>query len=313
MARVAVVRGGRSLEREISMRSGHHVAAALDKLGHEALEADVDERLTSELADVDVVFGALHGRDGEDGTIPAICEALGVPYTGSDPHSCQLCFDKPLAKGVFAREGIPTPAGYVVSAEAVRRMGAGAALRAGAERLGFPIVVKPAAQGSALGLVVVSSADDLSSGVMTAFNYGDRVLLERFVAGTELAVSVLGPDLEPLPPVEIRTQGEVFDFQTRVTPGGADFVCPADLATETIEAARGVAAQAARALGVRDFGRVDLIVTPDGPSVLEVNPCPGLTETSLLTLAVDEAGVTFPGFVERLVDAALARGRASPV
>lgn len=307
MARIAVIRGGRSLERDISLRSGHHVVSALRHLGHEVHELDVDERLTHELAQVDAAFLALHGKDGEDGTIQSILEALGIPYTGSGPLACTLCFDKALAKGVLRRAGIPTPESYVVSAEAVRRMGAGAALRAGAARIGYPIVVKPAAQGSALGLEVVRAADELSSAIMSAFDYGDRVLLERFVEGRELAVSVVGRELRALPPVEIRTAGGVFDYRARVTPGGADYVCPAELPDAVLEEACRVAVAACAPFEIRDFARVDMIIVEGSPVVLELNPCPGLTETSLLPLAAAEAGMTFEGFVGTVLDGALGR------
>lgn len=220
-----------------------------------------------------------------------------MPYTGSPPLACHLCFDKGLAKGILAATDVPTPPGYVVSAEAVRRMGAGAALRRAAEELGFPIVVKPAAQGSALGFVRVDAADELSSAVMTAFNYGDRVVLERFVEGAELIVPVFGADLEALPAVEIRTASGVFDFQARVSPGAADYLCPAQIDDAMLKAVADVAHRAARQLGVTGFGRVDMRVGDDGPVVLDLKTCPGLTETSLVPLSASEAGMSFEDFV----------------
>lgn len=307
MAQVAVVRGGRSLEREISLLSGHHVATALRHLGHEVDELDVDAELTRSLGSVDVVFIALHGRDGEDGTIQLTCEALGIPYTGSTPLTCRLCFDKGLAKGKMRREGIPTPPGYVLSDEAVRHMGAGTALKVAAERLGYPIVVKPAAQGSALGLSVISDQAGLSTAAMAALDHGDRLLLERFVPGTEISIPVRGADPHPLPAVEIRTRSGVFDFETRVSPGGFEFVCPADMDEEKASRARSVAMAACDLLGVRDFGRVDLRIGEDGPMVLDVKTCPGLTETSILPLAVAQTQATFEDFVGGVLDAALSR------
>ncbi|MEX2395022.1 MAG: D-alanine--D-alanine ligase [Actinomycetota bacterium] len=303
-ARVAVVAGGRSLEREISLRSGHNVAAALRHLGHDVKEVDVTADLIRSLEAADVAFIALHGRDGEDGTIQLACEALGISYTGSPPLSCRCCFDKGLAKGLLHKAGLPTPPGYVISAEAVRHMGAGAALRRAAERLGFPLVVKPAAQGSALGLTVVEDQTELSAAAMAAFDYGDRTLFERFVDGTEVAVAVAGPALETLPGVEIRTRSGVFDFEARVSPGAVEFVCPTDAADERAVA---VAREAARALGVRDFGRVDLRINVDGPMVLDVKTCPGLTETSIVPLAAERAGIGFTDLVSRVVTAALDR------
>lgn len=307
MAQVAVVRGGRSLEREFSLLSGHHVATALRHVGHEVTEVDVDEQLTRALEAQDAVFIALHGRDGEDGTLQLICEALGLPYTGSPPRTCHLCFDKGFAKGVLDDAGIPTSPGFLLSAEAVRRMGAGVALRRAAERTGYPLVVKPAAQGSALGLGVVEGAEDLSAAVMEAFNYGDRVLLESFVPGAELSVAVYGPDLRALPAVEIRTASGVYDFHARVSPGAFEYLCPASLGAHELERAGHVAREASRVLGLRDFGRVDIRVGSEGPVVLDVKTCPGLTETSIVPLAASEAKMRFEDFVEGILGAALAR------
>lgn len=311
MARIAVVRGGRSLEREMSLRSGHHVCTALRHLDHEVHEVDVDERLAHALEESDAVFIALHGRDGEDGTIQAILEALGVPYTGSSPLTCRLCFDKGLAGGLLRRAGLTTPEAYVVSAEAVRRMGAGVAVRAAAERLGYPVVVKPATQGSALGLSIARSAEELSAAVMAAFDYGERILLERFVDGPELAVGVFGDPLEALPPVEIRTTEGVFDFHARVSPGGADFACPPALPAEVLETAKRTAVDACAPFEVRDFARVDLRLAGEEPVVLDVKPCPGLTESSLVPLAVAEAGLPFERFLEGIVSTALTRGSSA--
>jgi D-alanine-D-alanine ligase len=304
LARVVVLRGGRSLEREISLRSGHHVAAALLRLGHDTSEIDVDDELAKSLDGADLAFIALHGRDGEDGTIQQVCEALGVVYTGSSPLTCRSCFDKGLAKGLLQRAGLPTPEWFVLSSEAVRHMGAGSALRRAAERLGFPLVVKPAAQGSALGLAVIDSAADLTTAAMAAFDYGERVLLERFVTGAEIAIGLVGADLDPLPAVEIRTSTGIFDFETRVSPGAVELVCPTGAENDD---ARHVAVAAARELGVRDFGRVDMRITDDGPMVLDVKTCPGLTESSIVPLAASRAGLHFEEFVGRVVDAAVIR------
>lgn len=307
MGRVAVVRGGRSLEREFSLNSGHHVATALRHLRHDVAEIDVDEQLTRALEGCDAAFIALHGRDGEDGTIQLICEALGLPYTGSPPRTCHLCFDKGFAKGILTDAQIPTSPGFLLSAEAVRRMGAGVAVRRAAERTGYPLVVKPAAQGSALGLVVVQEAENLSAAVMEAFNYGDRVLFEAFLAGPELSVAVYGPELEALPPVEIRTSSGVYDFHTRVSPGAFEYVCPASLPDDELARAERVAREASRVLGLRDFGRVDIRIGDDGPVVLDVKTCPGLTESSIVPLAVAEAKMSFEEFVDGVLGAAMAR------
>jgi len=313
VAKVAVVRGGRSLERKYSLLSGHHVAAALRHLGHDVTEVDVDEQLTRSLEASDVAFIALHGRDGEDGTVQLICEALGLAYTGSRPRTCQFCFDKGYAKGLLDEAGIPTAPGFVLSAEAVRRMGAGAALRRAAQRLGHPLVVKPAAQGSALGLVVAERAEALSAAVMEALNYGDRVLLEAYVPGAEVSVAVAGAELEPLTPVEIRTASGVFDILARESPGAVDLLCPAPLDPPDIERAQRIAREATRVLGVRDFGRVDMRFGADGPVVLDVKTCPGLSETSILPLAYSESRRSFEDFAGGVLDSALSRAAPAGV
>jgi len=287
----------------------------LRHLGHDVSEVDVDEQLTRALEASDVAFITLHGRDGEDGTVQLICEALGLPYTGSPPRTCQRCFDKGLAKGALDDAGIPTAPGFVLSAEAVRRMGAGSALRRAAQRIGYPLVVKPAAQGSALGLVVAQRPEDLSAAVMEALNYGDRVLLEAFVPGPELSVGVAASDgaLGPLTPVEIRTASGVFDILARESPGAVDLLCPAPISPLDAERVDHIAREATGVLGVRDFGRVDMRLGTDGPVVLDVKTCPGLSETSIVPLAVTEAKLSFEDFVGGVLDAALARSASAGV
>jgi D-alanine-D-alanine ligase len=307
VARIVVVRGGRSLERDISLRSGHHVAAALRHLGHDVTEVDVDAQLTAAIEGADLAFIALHGRDGEDGTIQLACEALGVAYTGSGPLTCRFAFDKGLAKGVLSAAGLPTPPGYVLSREAVRHMGAGAALRRAAERLGYPLVVKPAAQGSALGLSVVDDASELSPAALGAFDHGDRILLERYIDGIDVSIAMYGRALHPMPAVEIRSRAKVFDFETRLSPGAFEFVCPPSTDDPRAEQ---IAIEAAKLVGARDFVRVDLRVDADGPSVLDVKTCPGLTESSILPFAAAQAGLRFDDVIGDIVTAALAR---SPV
>jgi D-alanine-D-alanine ligase len=250
------------------------------------------------------VFIALHGRDGEDGTIQLVCEALGIPYTGSPPLTCRFCFDKGLAAGILEEASLPRPAAFVVPRDAVKHMGAGAALREGAARLGYPLVVKPTAQGSGLGLAVVEDPSDLTAAALAAFDHGDRILIESYVDGTDVSVVVSGPDVQPLPGVEIRTRAKVFDFETRVSPGTYELVSPSDIATDAVV---DVATKAARLLGVRDFGRVDMRVDTDGPTILDVKTCPGLTESSIVPFAVDAAGIRFDDFVGEIVDAALTR------
>src|SRR4051812_39484117 len=213
MSRVAVLKGGRSLEREVSLRSGARVEDALGRLGYEVHGIDVDHDLVRCLRELepDVCFLALHGRDGEDGTVQELLEILGLPYTGSGVSACIRCTDKVLAKHHLVDAGLPTPPFFAFTETAFKQLGAADALEAIEERLGFPIVVKPADQGSALGIRFARSAAEVPAALVAAFSYSSKVLLERHVAGRDLAVSVL--DGEPLPIVEAVPQDENFyDF-----------------------------------------------------------------------------------------------------
>jgi D-alanine-D-alanine ligase len=313
MTRVAVLAGGQSLERQVSLRSGARVRDALERLGHEVIAVDVGpdlvERLTTERPDV--AFVALHGRDGEDGTVQEILELVGVPYTASRPSACMRCMDKVLAKHAFRDAGLPTPDFYAFSQTAFESLGAAHALPAIEERLAFPVVVKPAAQGSALGIRFAPTAAEVPAAIVAAFSYDTKVLLERHIAGRELAVSVVdgakGP--EALPIVEAIPRSDRYDFEARYEIGSTDFVCPAELDVETTERAQALALSAYRVLGCSGFARVDLMLeSATGElTLLEANAIPGLTETSLLPQAAEAAGISFAAFVERVLDLALAR------
>ena len=308
--KVAVLKGGRSLERGVSLRSGARVEDAVERLGHEVLSLDVGADLVQRLAAErpDVAFIALHGPDGEDGTAQELLEILGIPYTGPGVAACIRCMDKVLAKHQMRAKGIPTPDWFAFNATAFRGLGAADALGVIEERLGLPLIVKPTRQGSALGVKVAASQAELPAALVSAFSYDDRVLLERFVEGRELAVSVLGS--EPLPIVEaIPHESDVFDFEARYEIGRTRFVCPAELAAEDSVAVSETALRAYGALGCSGFSRVDLMLGPDGPEVLEVNAIPGLTDTSLLPQAAEAAGMEFEQLVERILE--LARERAS--
>ncbi len=297
--------GGRSLERDVSLRSGRRVSNALAALGHEVLDLDVDENLVPLLRRErpDLVYIALHGKFGEDGTIQELLEILDIPYTGPGVFSSTIGFNKALSKEIFLREGIPTPPFFALSVATFQEMGALHALDAAGEKLGFPLVVKPAAQGSALGIRVASSRGDLPEAVRTALHYDDRVLLEKYVKGTEVAVSILGnEELRALPLVEAVPRGGFFDFDSRYTPGLTEYYCPARLDTEASGRVAETALNAHRALGCANVSRVDIIVDADGvPQVLELNISPGMTETSLLPMAAEAAGMDFKELVRLLI------------
>jgi D-alanine-D-alanine ligase len=308
--KVAVLKGGPSLERQVSLRSGARVEDALDRLGHEVAPIDVASDLIERLEGVrpEVAFLALHGRGGEDGTVQELLDIMGIPYTGSGVLACMRSVDKVLTKHLLVEAGLPTPEFFAFSETAFRELGAAEALPAIEERLAFPIVVKPAAQGSALGVKFARTASDVPAALVAAFSYDSRVLLERHVAGRDIAVSLL--DGEPLPVVEAVPRDEDFyDFESRYEIGRTDFVCPASLSPELTARAQELATETYRLLGCRGFARVDLMVEdgPAEPLVLEVNAIPGLTETSLLPMAAEAAGISFDDLIERIVDLALAQ------
>ncbi len=305
--KVAVLKGGRSLERGVSLRSGARVEDALERLGYDVLSLEADSALVKRLAAgrPDVAFIAMHGRGGEDGTAQELLEILGIPFTGPGVAACTRCIDKVLAKHDLRSAGVPTPDWFAFNETAFRELGAGDALGGIEERLGFPLVVKPSRGGSALGVKFAESWFDVPEALVSAFSYDDRVLLERFVDGRELAVSVLGD--EPLPVVEaIPRAGDSYDFEARYEIGRTSFVCPAELGEAEAARITETALAAYRALGCSGFSRVDLILGADGPQVLEVNAIPGLTDTSLLPQAAEAAGMSFEQLVERILDLARA-------
>ena len=312
MSRVALLKGGRSLERQVSLRSGARVQDALERLGHEVTAIDVGLDLVKRLreAEPEVAFITVHGRDGEDGTLQELLEIAGVPYTGSGVLACVRAWDKVLAKGLMLEDGIPTPEFFAFSQTAFRELGAAELLPEMEERLDFPIVVKPASGGSALGIRFARTAADVPGALVSAFSYDGRVVLERHVAGRDLAVSVL--DGEPLPVVEAIPRDEDFyDFESRYEIGRTDFACPAELPGDTAARAQELAVRLYRLLGCAGFARVDLMLDEGGELwVLEANSVPGLTETSLLPQAADAAGTGFDELVGRILELALTRAPA---
>jgi D-alanine-D-alanine ligase len=312
--RVAVLKGGRSLERQVSLRSAARVQDALERLGHEVIPLDVGPDLVDQINQTvpELAFIALHGRDGEDGTVQELLEVMGIRYTGSGVSACMRAADKVLAKHAMRDAGIPTPDFYSFNETAFQVLGAGQALPAIEERLRFPIVVKPATQGSALGIKFARTAADVPQALVAAFSYDRKVLLERYVAGRDLAVSIIddaadGASPRALPIVEALPQHDDFyDFESRYEIGRTRFVCPAELDEEVGDRASQLALKVYALLGCRGFGRVDLMLDSIGGElfVLEADPVPGLTETSLLPQAADAAGISFDRLIERIVAAA---------
>ena len=309
MSHVLVLAGGLSHERDVSLRSGRRVADALARAGCETQVRDVDSTLLAAVRThaPDVVWPVLHGSTGEDGALRDVLDTLGVRYVGARPASCRLTWDKPVAKALVGQSGVDVPDGVALSHSTFRELGSAGVLEAVVGSLGLPLAVKPARGGSALGLTIVRTAAELPSAMVAAYAYGDIALIERFVAGTEVAVSVIEDETgEPhaLPAVEIVPDAGVYSYDARYTAGETEFFTPARLDEATSAAAAEAALTAYRVLGHRHLSRVDLIVDADGrPWFLEANSSPGLTETSLLPMALEAAGLdaatTYAGLVTR--------------
>jgi D-alanine-D-alanine ligase len=311
---VLVLAGGLSAERDVSLRSGRRVAEALrtERPDWEVQLADVDAQLLDHLRDhrPDVVIPLLHGAAGEDGALRDVLQSLGIPFVGSIAATSRLAFDKPVAKRLITDAGLRTPDCVAMPQSTVRELGSTGVLTAVVERLGLPLVVKPAKGGSALGASIVHDASDLPAAMIGAFAYGDVVIMEQFISGTEVAVGVFerDGDVLALPAVEIVPESELYDYSARYTAGTTEFFCPARLTDEQEMRAQAVALNAHVVLGLRDWSRTDLIVDADGEAwFLEVNVAPGMTETSLVPQALSAADVTVGGIMSELAEVAAQR------
>ena len=304
--RTVVLAGGLTFEREVSLSSGTRVVEELTRAGMDAELRDADADLLPGLAaaPADAIFIALHGATGEDGALRAVLDLAGVPYVGSPAAACRLAWDKPAAKSVVRTSGITTPEWVALPHSTFRELGAGAVLDLLVARLGLPLMVKPASGGSALGAQKVSRVEDLPAAMVSCFAYGDTVLVERFVDGVELALSVvdLGDGPRALPAVEIAPESGVFDYAARYSAGLTEYHAPARLDPGVAERAAAVAVRVHEVLGLADLSRTDAIVSPDGDvHFLEVNVSPGLTETSMFPMAVEASGSTLGDVLARLI------------
>jgi D-alanine-D-alanine ligase len=307
--RVVVLAGGLSHERDVSLRSGRRVAEALRSAGLEVAVHDVDADLVPALTETrpDLVWPLLHGAGGEDGSVRDVLELLDVPALGTGPRASRVAWSKPIAKTTATRAGIATPEFVTLPQSLFRELGAGRVLDAVVAKLGLPLVVKPSRGGSALGVTLVRSAEDLPRAMVACFAYGDTALIERAVEGVEVAVSVVELDGTPvaLPAVEVVTDG-TYDYDARYNPGRTEYFAPARLSDDLAQRAADVAVAAHRALGLRHLSRTDLIIDGDGrPWFLEVNVAPGMTETSLFPQAAEAGGHHLPDLYRRLVETGL--------
>lgn len=327
--KVAVLMGGRSSEREISLRTGRGIAQSLRNLGHEVVSVDAangrllppgdEERgalpgsalepagetalaRPETLGDADVVFIALHGAAGENGTLQALLDLAGKPYTGSGVMASALAMNKAMSKRVFVSEGIPTPRWQLVRAEAGH-----AAVDPGVVG-GFPLVVKPNEEGSSVGLTIVEAAGGLPEAFRLAAELGHEILIEEYIAGRELTVSVIGE--EALPIVEVRPKSGLYDYESKYTAGRSDYFCPADVPEPVAGQVRELGLRAALALDCRGVSRVDFrLDDAEEAWCLEVNTIPGMTPTSLVPMAAKAAGLSYDQIVQRMLDLAVAEAR----
>lgn len=307
---IVVLAGGISHERDVSLRSGRRVADSLGEHGISVILKDPDATLLGFLQETrpDVVWPALHGASGEDGALRDLLELLGIPYVGSRPDAARLAWDKPTAKAIVARAGVATPRSLALPRETFRELGTTSVLSLIADAFPVPVVVKPARGGSAQGVSIVTDPTELPRAMVDAYTYCDVALVERRVVGTEIAVSIIDSGDGPvaLPAVEIEPVSGVYSFEARYNAGETNFYTPARLSDEVAAAAADAAVRAHSALGMRHLSRIDLIVDASGtPQFLEANVLPGLTETSLLPLALEAAGHDLGWVYEALADAAI--------
>jgi D-alanine-D-alanine ligase len=295
--KITVMLGGPSAEREVSLRTGGAVAKALRSLGHEVVELDPRDDTWELPAETDVVFLALHGTYGEDGTVQARLEQLGVPYTGCGVEASRTAFDKVLTKQRCLSAGVPTARFVVFNSPSA------------AWPMGWqpPVVLKPVRQGSSVGLQFVNGVEQFRAALADSFKYDAEVLMEEKIEGRETTVGILNG--EALPVVEVRPRQGSYDYQNKYTPGATEYFCPAPFDQGTTNKIQSAGVGAFLAIGGRDYSRVDVMVRPNGdPVVLEVNTLPGMTETSLLPKAAAAAGIDYPTLCQRMVDLALRRG-----
>ncbi len=292
--RIGILMGGPSAEREVSFRSGKAVLEALLSKGHNAKPVELDTVTKEELKslDIDVAFIALHGSFGEDGQLQSMLEELNIPYTGSRVAASRLAMDKVASRGRFRRNGLSVP-----KYEALRN-GANPNLK-----FGMPVVVKPSAQGSSVGLSIIDCFDDLKGAVNKAFEFGEEVIIEEYIEGKEITVGIM--EDKPLPVIQIVPKRRFYDYVAKYTSGMTEYLVPAPISKVEHEAAQQAGLTAHKCLGCRSFSRVDMILNKENvPVVLEVNTIPGLTQLSLLPKAAWQAGIEFPELCEKMLESA---------
>ena len=303
--KILVLMGGESTEREVSLRSGAAVAEALRERFANVVELDLTRETIGTISEVapDCAFIALHGKGGEDGTVQGLLEWMGIPYTGPGTLASALCLDKMMTKKVLSLSGVPTPEFLSIPTTSDPKEAVENAIRI----LGLPLVLKANCQGSSIGVAILREREGAAEVLARLFTYGDHVLAERFLSGTELTVPVMGNDkLLVLPPIEITSTGKFYDYESKYTPGGSRHIIPARISPEVEKKVKAIAAKAYSETGCRGLARVDMMLDEKGePAVIEINTSPGMTATSLFPDAARAAGISFPELCETLVDLAM--------
>ena len=305
---IAVIRGGKSAERKISLKTGKAILTALQSKGYTVVDIDPKDNLHQQLADneIDLAFIALHGRYGEDGTIQGFLEMEEIPYTGSGVLGSAIAMDKVSSKRMFEQAEISTPEFMVLKEKDYRKNKEGVKEKI-ENKFSLPVVVKPALEGSSLGLSITKESSDLIADIDQAFEYDKEILIEDYIPGHEITVGILGnEELEALPVIEIRPRDGVYDYEAKYTKGATEFIIPAELEQEVYDQAQELSLQAHQVLNCQGVSRVDLRVSPEGKVyILEVNTIPGMTETSLLPQAAAQVGLEFPELVEKILGLAI--------
>jgi D-alanine--D-alanine ligase len=300
--KIAVVMGGPSDEREVSLNTGHAILDALKEKGYNAVGLDLDpSQFVKQLkdAEIDVVFNAIHGKYGEDGRLQGALELLGIPYTGSGVLASAMAMDKGISKRLFLSAGLSTPRSILYTKadhkrDLVAEIG---------DQFAIPLVVKSAAQGSSIGVTIVEESEDLAEAINQAFKYSEDILVEEFIKGKELTVAVWGNE-EPtaLPIIEIAPHSGRYDYHSKYTKGATEYICPARLDEKTTQAVQQIAIDAFVVLGCRGIARADVMLDQKNiPYVLEVNTIPGMTSTSLVPKSAAAMGITFADLCEKLL------------
>lgn len=303
--KVAVLLGGWSAEREVSLKTGEAIYNALLRLGHEASKIDVDREIYRRLLEEqpDAAFIALHGRYGEDGTMQGLLELLEIPYPGSGVLASALAIDKVMTKKVFREENIPVAPDLVV--EKKDAQSAAMVADEAESRLGLPVIVKPSREGSTIGVTIIDKKDKMPEALKLALSYDDTVLIEKFILGKLLTVALIGREPQALPIIEIRAKKGFYDYEAKYTAGMTDYICPAEISADLTRDIQKIAVRAHQVLGCEDVSRVDLMLGDDGEVyVLEVNTIPGMTETSLVPKAAAQTGINFENLIKIILEGA---------